>query len=212
MDGGGAPVDDDLDQKLKLFNTLYAPGAGWREIEASKRHQDKFGDVIEPGEFYLVPHWPTERNYPERLSLRSFRTLFSLVFEQPGSVLPAWAQEVCERRFQALGERMNAVPSALRERAGRDATEVDEATAARERELDALHPLRHVWSGIAADQLQFLVWSMSTVELARRFGVSDAAVTKRCKALGIEKPPRGFWSRVEAGRVPHPNGIPSEIP
>jgi len=160
------------------------------------------------GETNLVPECPTNLYYPERLSLRSFQTLYSLIFEQQGSVLPAWAQEVWEHRSEKLRACVNAVPTSLRDRAGRIATEVDETTAARERELDALHPLRHEWSGMSADRLLGLVWSMPTLELARRLGVSDAAVGKRCRALGIRKPQRGFWSRVEAGLIPHPKGLP----
>jgi len=30
--------------------------------------------------------------------------------------------------------------------------------------------------------------------LAKKFGVSDAAIAKQCKKLGIKKPPRGYWN------------------
>lgn len=64
------------------------------------------------------------------------------------------------------------------------------------------------WSDVTREELTSLVWSMSTAKVAERFGVSDVAVGKRCKALGITKPERGFWARVQSGAIPHPNGVP----
>lgn len=43
-------------------------------------------------------------------------------------------------------------------------------------------------------ELRQLVWLMPTTKVAKLFGVSDVAVSKRCKKLGINKPPRGYWS------------------
>jgi hypothetical protein len=48
------------------------------------------------------------------------------------------------------------------------------------------------------EDLEKLVWSMPTTSVARLFGVSDNAVGKRCKELGIEKPKRGYWSKVKS--------------
>lgn len=44
-------------------------------------------------------------------------------------------------------------------------------------------------------ELSELVWKMPTTKVAELFGVSDKAVEKRCKLLGICKPPRGYWSK-----------------
>lgn len=52
---------------------------------------------------------------------------------------------------------------------------------------------------IETKDLEALVWSKPTVEVAKLLGVSDVAVSKRCKLLGITKPPRGFWGKVKAG-------------
>lgn len=49
---------------------------------------------------------------------------------------------------------------------------------------------------ISKEDLSKLVWEMSTVKVAEKFGVSDKAIEKRCKKLGIEKPPRGYWNKV----------------
>ena len=53
-----------------------------------------------------------------------------------------------------------------------------------------------------------LVWSKPTIVLAKEFGILDVAISKKCKKLGIKKPLRGFWAKVEAGKVPNPKGIP----
>ena len=42
---------------------------------------------------------------------------------------------------------------------------------------------------------------MSTVQVAKLLGVSDVAVAKRCKRLGVEKPPRGYWAKVKYNRL-----------
>lgn len=39
-------------------------------------------------------------------------------------------------------------------------------------------------------------------EIGKMFGVSDNAVKKRCRKLGIElKPMRGFWRKLETGSL-----------
>ena len=50
-----------------------------------------------------------------------------------------------------------------------------------------------------ADELRELVWSMPLSDVGERFGVTYAAVNKWCKALGVDKPPRGYWTRRSAG-------------
>ena len=45
------------------------------------------------------------------------------------------------------------------------------------------------------EELSKLVWEMSTVRIAKEFGVSDKALAKRCRKYGIPKPPPGYWAR-----------------
>jgi hypothetical protein len=40
------------------------------------------------------------------------------------------------------------------------------------------------------------------VELAQDFGLSDVAVAKRCRKLGVPVPGRGYWARIAAGQTP----------
>ena len=62
------------------------------------------------------------------------------------------------------------------------------------------------------EELEKLVWEKSTVILAQELGVSDSAICKKCKKWGIEKPPRGYWNKQKAKKIPvypenKPNGI-----
>lgn len=53
------------------------------------------------------------------------------------------------------------------------------------------------------------VWAEPTQLVAKRYGVSDAAIAKGCKALGIPKPPRGYWAKKAAGlKVPSRPPLP----
>jgi hypothetical protein len=45
------------------------------------------------------------------------------------------------------------------------------------------------------DELEKLVWSIPCSQLSKELGVSDKAIEKRCKKLGISKPPRGYWAK-----------------
>jgi hypothetical protein len=51
------------------------------------------------------------------------------------------------------------------------------------------------------EELEQLVWQMPTTKLAKLYGVSDSAIGNRCKILGILKPPRGYWKKVETGKI-----------
>ena len=58
------------------------------------------------------------------------------------------------------------------------------------------------------EDLQALVWSEPVSRVAACHGVSEAAVRKRCRRLGIPVPGNGFWAQVRAGKRPHPAGVP----
>lgn len=79
---------------------------------------------------------------------------------------------------------------------------------AKEEAFRAAHPRCQEWRGLATAELQRMVWTSPTVEVAKLFGISDVAVAKECRNRGVPKPPLGFWARVAAGRIPHPNGVP----
>jgi hypothetical protein len=52
------------------------------------------------------------------------------------------------------------------------------------------------------------VWSKPVREVAAEFGISDVALAKRCRALRIPLPPRGYWARVAAGQRPRRPPLP----
>ena len=54
---------------------------------------------------------------------------------------------------------------------------------------------------VDVEVLRDLVWSLPTTKVAEMFGVSDVAIGKRCKKLGITKPPRGYWRKVQTGTL-----------
>ncbi|QAY80396.1 hypothetical protein ETR14_27535 (plasmid) [Sphingosinicella sp. BN140058] len=64
------------------------------------------------------------------------------------------------------------------------------------------------WHSVSDDELRRLLWSMPTVHVARQFDVSDVAVHKAARSRHIANPPRGFWAKVAAGKLPHPRGEP----
>lgn len=64
------------------------------------------------------------------------------------------------------------------------------------------------WDDLTREQLEELVWSKPRLVIGKDFGVSDNAVTKKCKKLGIKTPKAGFWRQVEVGKIPQPNGKP----
>lgn len=62
------------------------------------------------------------------------------------------------------------------------------------------------WNNLTDAQVLELVWSKPTNQLAEEFGIPIPAIVKRCRNGKIPKPPRGFWARVKAGKIEHPNG------
>lgn len=44
-------------------------------------------------------------------------------------------------------------------------------------------------------ELERLIWEYPTTKIASKFGVSDKAVEKWCKKLGIKKPGPGYWMK-----------------
>lgn len=91
----------------------------------------------------------------------------------------------------------------------REREEVEKVAEEQRRQKE--HPRWGEWRQISNKELQQLVWTKPARVLAKEFGISDVAIAKRCKAVGIPKPPRGFWAAVEAGKIPHPQGKPVKL-
>jgi hypothetical protein len=70
-------------------------------------------------------------------------------------------------------------------------------------------PCRITWQRqfeIDPDELRVAVWSEPVTAIAESFGVSDKAIEQRCKRLGIVKPPRGYWAKMQSG-IPHKEAL-----
>lgn len=54
---------------------------------------------------------------------------------------------------------------------------------------------------ISRIDLYNLIWSEPTTKIAERFERSDVWISKICKQYNIPKPPRGYWAKLNSGRV-----------
>ena len=61
---------------------------------------------------------------------------------------------------------------------------------------------------ITREELYQLIWSKSTIKLAKEFGISDVALGKICKKLNVPKPYLGYWRKLETGRKIQPPPLP----
>lgn len=64
-------------------------------------------------------------------------------------------------------------------------------------------------SKVTRKELYDLVWSTPGSKLSADFGVSDVAIAKRCGKLGVPRPSRGYWARIEAGHKPQRPPLPA---
>ena len=49
------------------------------------------------------------------------------------------------------------------------------------------------------EQLHEAIWNKPCVKLAAELGISDVGLAKTCRRMGIPRPPRGCWAKIEAG-------------
>ena len=50
------------------------------------------------------------------------------------------------------------------------------------------------------EELHKLIWSKSTIKIAKDIGCSDKCIEKWCKSYALTKPARGFWQQLEANK------------
>ena len=53
---------------------------------------------------------------------------------------------------------------------------------------------------LTREQLYDLVWSEAMWRMCKHFGISDVALAKHCRKVGVPLPPRGYWNKLQAGR------------
>ena len=51
------------------------------------------------------------------------------------------------------------------------------------------------------EQLELLVWDHPSNQLAEMFGVTDITIANWCRAYGVDKPPRGYWTGRQRRRI-----------
>ena len=62
------------------------------------------------------------------------------------------------------------------------------------------------------DELYEEVWRQPMVLLAKQCGVSDVAIAKVCRKLGIPVPPRGHWAKLKFGKASPKPSLPLATP
>lgn len=68
--------------------------------------------------------------------------------------------------------------------------------------------MRNEKTQIAREDLYDQVWNESMSKLAKQYGLSDVGLAKICKKMGIPRPGRGHWTRVNSGRIPPKPRLP----
>ncbi|MCC6777934.1 MAG: hypothetical protein IT537_15075 [Hyphomicrobiales bacterium] len=53
---------------------------------------------------------------------------------------------------------------------------------------------------LTRDQLYDLVWSEPMQRLSKHIGISDVAIAKHCRKVGVPVPKRGYWNKLLAGK------------
>lgn len=61
---------------------------------------------------------------------------------------------------------------------------------------------------LTRDQLYELVWSQPMRRLSEQIGISDVAIAKRCKIIGVPVPERGYWNKLQAGQKVSKTALP----
>lgn len=61
---------------------------------------------------------------------------------------------------------------------------------------------------LTREQLYDLVWSEPMRRLAKQIGVSDVAIAKHCRKLGVPVPERGYWNKLQAGKPVTKTALP----
>ena len=61
---------------------------------------------------------------------------------------------------------------------------------------------------LTREELYAQVWAEPMTKLAKRYGLSDRGLAKICTRMGIPVPGRGYWARVQSGRVPPKTRLP----
>lgn len=59
-------------------------------------------------------------------------------------------------------------------------------------------PNRYSCDRPTKEELEKLIWAMPTTAIAKMFSMSDNGITRWIKDYGLDKPPRGYWQKMQA--------------
>ena len=65
---------------------------------------------------------------------------------------------------------------------------------------------------IARQELYELVWSMPMTKVAEKFSVSGSYMARVCSVLGVPRPERGYWAKLEVGKAPPQPALLEALP
>ena len=65
---------------------------------------------------------------------------------------------------------------------------------------------------IAREELYELIWSMPMTKVAEKFSVSGSYMARVCSVLGVPRPERGYWAKLEFGKAPSRPALPEALP
>lgn len=61
---------------------------------------------------------------------------------------------------------------------------------------------------LSREQLYKEIWKTPIQQLSGKYGISDVGLAKVCKRMGIPRPPRGYWRRLQTGGKPRKVRLP----
>lgn len=138
---------------------------------------------------------------------RLFRLLRQPESMDPDAFLDLIAHEKLAARYGEWTRRAGVDRALLRDLASRRGVPGRIKRMAKERLAPPPRPVpTHIrmrdgdsdrWLG--RKELYDLVWSEPMKALAIRFGISDNGLRKRCKAMNVPTPSRGYWEKVKRG-------------
>ena len=65
---------------------------------------------------------------------------------------------------------------------------------------------------VAREEMYELVWSMPMTRVAEKFSVSGSYMARVCSVLGVPRPQRGYWAKLEVGKAPPRPALPEALP
>lgn len=172
-------------------------------------------DNAEVWHYWCTDVLPCVRRRDCDCKIRSMEALIRYLAEEHVEILKSWRPVVIEfvpkcDPFLEKTLRDERVVEEAKSREWREKYEKEKDDKEQEHQRLLREHSRYGEWPPSDDEIERLVWTMSSTRLAEQFGISDVSISKRCKKAGIPKPRPGFWARVEAGRIPHPNGIPAK--